>query len=262
MEATLRLTGHHLKITDQPVVLHYLPRAVELGQQKILVFGTHPDDAEIAAFGLYADRNAYVVTLTAGEAGEPGPFQRFGGSIAHWEKGRNRAWNAPSVTVFPCWAAYRSIERRISAFFDGTLPAMRDRPEAPVKSLCSAAEFLDAFGHSHDPGLIQPRRGRNATWTNLVADLEYLVKTLQPDILVTPYPRLDWHPDHKMTTIALFDALKNLDWRHGSLLLYTNHFCSSDHYPFGDAGDLVSGYRRGSTIYSSTASFPIHWTRR
>lgn len=236
-EATLRLTGHHLRIIDQAVVLHYLPRAVDPGQQKILVLGTHPDDAEIAAFGLYADRNAYVVTLTAGEAGEPGPFQRFGDSIAHREKGRNRAWNSVTVPMLGGLSINRTANL---GFFDGTLPAMRERPETAVRSVCAEAEFLDVFGQFHYPGLIEPRRERNATWTNLVADLEYLVKTLQPDIVVTPYPRLDWHPDHKMSTIALFDALKNLDWRHGSLLLYTNHLCSSDHYPFGNAGDLVS----------------------
>jgi hypothetical protein len=57
---------------------------------------------------------------------------------------------------------------------------------------------------------------------------------------VAPYPRLDAHPDHKMSTAALVEALKKLNWQHGSLLLYTNHLCSSDRYPFGDAGDLVS----------------------
>jgi LmbE family N-acetylglucosaminyl deacetylase len=102
------------------------------------------------------------------------------------------------------------------------------------------AEFLDAFGRSQDPTLMEPRVNRTATWENLVADLEHLVKTLQPDIVVTPYPRLDWHPDHKMSTLALVEALKNLNWRHGSLLLYANHLCSSDRYPFGQAGDLVS----------------------
>jgi LmbE family N-acetylglucosaminyl deacetylase len=236
-EATLRLRGHHLKIIDQAVVLHYLPRAVDLASQKILVIGTHPDDAEIAAFGLYADRNAYVVTLTAGEAGEPGPFRRFGDSAAHLEKGRNRAWNSVTVPMLGGLAINRTANL---GFFDGTLPAMKDRPETAVKSMACEAQFLDAFGQFHDPGLVEPRRGRAATWANLVSDLEHLVKTLQPDILVTPYPRLDWHPDHKLSTVALFEALKNLDWRHGSLLLYTNHFVSSDHYPFGNAGELVS----------------------
>jgi LmbE family N-acetylglucosaminyl deacetylase len=236
-EATLRLTGQHLTIVDQPVVLHYLPRATALGRQKVLVLGTHPDDAEIAAFGLYADQDSYVVTITAGEAGEAGPFQRFGDGAAHREKGRNRAWN--SVTV-PMLGDVPIEHTANLGFFDGTLPAMKERPDTPVKSQCAGVETLEAFGQFHDPGFVEPRRARSATWTHLVKDLEHLVKTLQPDVMVTPYPRLDWHPDHQMTTLALLDALKNLDWRQGSLYLYSNHYCASDHYPFGHAGDLAA----------------------
>ena len=87
------------------------------------------------------------------------------------------------------------------------------------------------------------------------------MKTIRPDILVAPYPRLDAHPDHKMSTAALVEALKKLNWQHGSLLLYTNHLCSSDRYPFGDAGDLVP-CRPGSASSSSTVSFPIRWITR
>jgi LmbE family N-acetylglucosaminyl deacetylase len=118
--------------------------------------------------------------------------------------------------------------------------AMKQHPKAPVRSLSSDAETLEAFGSLEDTNLIESRRNRRATWANLVADLQHLVNEIKPDILVTPYPRLDAHPDHKMSTVALVEALKNLNWRHGSLLLYTNHLCSSDRYPFGDAGDLIS----------------------
>lgn len=236
-ETPLRLKGHHLEICDQSVVLYYLQQDVDLDHQRILVLGTHPDDAEIAAFGVYADRDAYVVTLTAGEAGEPGPFARFGGAAAYREKGRNRAWN--SVTV-PMLGGLSIMRTANLGYFDDTLPAMRKSPGTAVRSQFAGAEFLEAFGQSQDASLIESRRNRRATWANLVADLEHLVKTIRPDILVAPYPRLDAHPDHKMSTVALVEALKNLNWRHGSLLLYTNHLCSSDRYPFGGAGDLVS----------------------
>jgi len=236
-ETTLRLKGNYLELADQSVVLHHLQHDVDLDRQKILVLGTHPDDAEIAAFGVYCDRDAYVVTLTAGEAGELGPFERFGGADAYREKGRNRAWNSVAVPMLGGLSITRTANL---GYFDGTLTAMREHPEIPVGSLHAAVETLDAFGRSQDPSLIESRRNRRATWTNLVADLEHLVKTIQPDILVAPYPRLDAHPDHKMSTAALVEALKDMNWRHGSLLLYTNHLCSSDRYPFGDAGDLVS----------------------
>lgn len=236
-ETPLRLTGHHLKICDPSVALYYLQHDVDLDHQRILVIGTHPDDAEVAAYGVYADRDSYVITLTAGESGEPGTFERFQGAAVYAEKGRNRAWNSVTVPML----GGLSIDRTANlGYFDGTLQAMKDNPGTPVRSVHAELDFLDAFGQSHDPSLMESRRNRSATWSNLVADLEHLIRTIQPEIMVTPYPRLDWHPDHKMSTVALVEALKNLNWRRGSLLLYANHFCSSDRYPYGRAGDLMS----------------------
>jgi LmbE family N-acetylglucosaminyl deacetylase len=237
-QASLRLIGRFLDIPDQLVKLHYLQHRADLDQQRILVLGTHPDDAEIAAFNLYSGRDSYVVTLTAGEAGELGPFKKFGtDAAAYREKGVTRAWNSTTVPMLGGVPITRTANL---GYFDGTLKTMQEHPEAPVRSLHAAAEFLDAFGQAQNVDLMAPRRERAATWMNLVADLEHLVTTLQPDILVTPYPRLDEHPDHKMTTIALLQALKNLNWRRGSLLLYVNHLYSSDRYPFGQTGDLMS----------------------
>jgi LmbE family N-acetylglucosaminyl deacetylase len=236
-ETAVRLRTRHLRILDQSAVLYYLQHDVDLDHQRILVIGTHPDDAEIAAFATYADRDAYVVTLTAGEWGELGAFERFDGSSAYLEKGRNRAWNSVTVPMLGGLSVSRTANL---GYFDGTLAAMKENPNTPVRSLCADLEFLDAFGQSQNPSLMESRHNRSATWANLVADLEHLIQTIQPDIVVTPYPRLDWHPDHKMSTVALVEALKNLNWRRGSLLLYANHLCSSDRYPFGEAGDLVS----------------------
>jgi LmbE family N-acetylglucosaminyl deacetylase len=236
-ETRLRLKGHHLKISDQSVVLHHLRHDVDLDHQTILVIGAHPDDPEIAAFGAYAGRDAYVITLTGGEAGELEPYERFRGAGAHREKGKIRAWNSVTVPMLGGLSINRTANL---GYFDGTLQAMKENPETPARSVCADLEFLDAFGRSEDPKLMQTRHNRRATWANLVADLEHLIRTIQPHIMVTPYPRLDWHPDHKMSTVALVEALKNLNWRRGSLLLYANHFCSSDRYPFGEAGDLVS----------------------
>jgi LmbE family N-acetylglucosaminyl deacetylase len=236
-DTTIRLKGYCLRICDQSVALHYLQHDVDFDRQRILVLASHPDDAEIAAFGVYCDRDAYVITLTAGEEGELGPFKRFGGHHAHREKGRNRAWNSVAVPML----GGLSIKRTANlGYFDGTLTTMKKHPEIPVRSLHADAETLDAFGASEDASLIEPRCNRRSTWANLVADIEHLLKRIEPDIIVAPYPRLEAHPDHKMSTVALVEALKNLNWRHGSLLLYTNHLCSADRYPFGDAGDLVS----------------------
>lgn len=76
-----------------------------------------------------------------------------------------------------------------------------------------------------------------------------MIKAVNPSVIVAPYPLLDAHSDHKMSTVALFQALRNLDAREGSLLLYTNHSRSSDRYPFGRAGDLMSLPPGGNDVY-------------
>jgi len=55
---------------------------------------------------------------------------------------------------------------------------------------------------------------------------------------VMPDPRLDTHPDHEFTSVALGQALEQ--WQGNPIfLLYTNH-TDSNHYPYGPAGTVVS----------------------
>jgi LmbE family N-acetylglucosaminyl deacetylase len=124
-------------------------------------------------------------------------------------------------------------------YFDGTLAAMRAHREVAVTSLESGADTLAEFRQGPAPELIPERADGRATWANLVSDLEYVVEHVKPDLIVTPYPLLDAHPDHQLTTIALIEALRDLRWNQGTLLLYTNHSPGSPRYPFGAAGELV-----------------------
>jgi LmbE family N-acetylglucosaminyl deacetylase len=258
-ESTVRLDGKFLHIADQAVMLYYISSALELDQQRILLISPHPDDAEIAAFGSYSNRDAHVVTVTAGEGGEPaelGSFAVFGGANAYIEKGKTRAWN--SVTV-PMLGGV-SIQRTANlGYFDETLQAMQRQPTVPVTSLHTGAQSLDAFGQAASAQLMIPRAARPATWNNLVEDLVYVIEHVNPAIIVTPYPRLDGHPDHKMSTAALLEALRKLNWKRGSLLLYTNHSVSSLCYPYGPAGDVISLPPGGSgVLFDGLLSIPLN----
>jgi LmbE family N-acetylglucosaminyl deacetylase len=238
-ETTVRLSGRFLKIEDQPATLYYLPRDLNLDQQRILLISPHPDDAEIAAFGLYSNRDAYVVTVTAGEGGAPeelGAFAVFGVN-AHLEKGKTRVWNSRTVPMLGGIALERTANL---GYFDETLLAMHRQPTVPVTSLPTGARSLDAFGQAGSQEFMAPRAARGATWENFVEDLVQVIRHVNPQIIVAPYPRLDGHLDHKMSTAALLQALKKLNWNQGSLLLYTNHSVSSLWYPYGRAGDAVS----------------------
>ena len=64
------LEWKHLRIKNENIQLISFKNDT-LKDKKILVISPHPDDAEIAAFGLYSTYNdSYIITLTAGDAGE------------------------------------------------------------------------------------------------------------------------------------------------------------------------------------------------
>ena len=80
-----------------------------------------------------------------------------------------------------------------------------------------------------------------------------MLRKVNPQIVVMPDPRLDTHPDHEFTSVALVQALAQ--WQGSPIfLLYTNH-TDNNHYPYGPAGTVMSlppGGRRISMqkIYS------------
>jgi hypothetical protein len=117
--ATVRLFDNHLDL-----------------QQRILVIAPHPDDAEIAAFGLYADRQASVVTVTAGHAGDMNYRANVSDPAQHYAlKGYLRA--VDSVTV--PWQGNVPPERTANlGYFDGRLDAMYLAPEQTLPEVYGA----------------------------------------------------------------------------------------------------------------------------
>ena len=101
---------------------------------------------------------------------------------------------------------------------------------------------------------------RSNTWQHLVEDLVEVLRKVNPGIVVMPDPRLDTHPDHEFTSVAIDQALEQ--W-HGNpiFLLYTNH-ADDNHYPYGPAGTVVSlpsgeGRVRVQKIYSHPTSHAL-----
>lgn len=75
-------------------------------------------------------------------------------------------------------------------------------------------------------------------WTNLVDDLDKVLRKVRPAVIVALHPDLDSHRDHQFTTVALAQALSRRN-RRVTLLLYTNH-ADQNRYPYGPAGTLMS----------------------
>lgn len=216
--ATLRLFDNHLDL-----------------QKRILVIAPHPDDAEIAAFGLYADRRASVVTVTAGNAGDMNYRASISDPAEHYAlKGYLRA--VDSVTV--PWQGNIPPERTANlGYFDGRLDAMYLAPTQTVPEVYGPNTDVALYRRANLSKWVSSS-ARSNTWQHLVDDLAEVLRTVNPEIIVMPEPRLDTHLDHEFTSVALDQALEQ--W-HGNptFLLYTNH-TDANHYPYGPAGTVVS----------------------
>jgi LmbE family N-acetylglucosaminyl deacetylase len=216
--ATLRLFDNHLDL-----------------QQRILVVAAHPDDGEIAAFGLYADRQSSVVTVTAGNAGDMNYRANVSDPAEHYSlKGYLRA--VDSVTV--PWQGNIPPERTANlGYFDGQLDAMYLAPRQIFPEVYGANTDVALYRRVNLSKLVSSA-ARSNTWQHLVEDLTEVLRKVNPGIVVMPDPRLDTHPDHEFTSVALVQALEQ--WQGNPLfLLYTNH-ADSNHYPYGPAGTVVS----------------------
>lgn len=233
----LTLLGKHAAVRDQAVQLVTFQNQAP-GAMKILVIAPHPDDAEIAAYGLYSDnRGSHIVTVTAGDAG-PNNYDEIslGKAGQYLKKGKLRTWN--SITV-PLLGGIPSAQAVNLGFFDATLASMCRNKSSPVGGRFTQASDIATFRHQNVSPLSRGLTGRS-DWHSLVDNLEYLLKKIRPDVIVAPYPALDKHPDHKFSSIALFEAIKRAGITKGKLYLYTNHFVMNAYYPYGEAGSAVS----------------------
>jgi LmbE family N-acetylglucosaminyl deacetylase len=212
----------------------------DLAEARVLVLAPHPDDAEIAAFGLYANTAADVVTVTAGDAGGFNYRTLFADPAEHYEiKGRIRTWD--SITV-PMLGGVPPGPARNLGYSDATLAQLwRQRPE-PVAAPLAAIEDPSEFRRLN----VQPElrdRPLRPTWDGLVSDLVLELRTVQPDFVAAPHPFLDGHPDHQFTTIALLTAMEQLATSGSAaaptLLLYTNHMVGAEPWPFGPREAVV-----------------------
>jgi LmbE family N-acetylglucosaminyl deacetylase len=219
---------------------------------RVLVLAPHPDDAEIAAFGLYSKADSFVVTIT------PGNY--VDGTLAHLAsdekeqdtlKAHIRTWDS---LVVPSWGGVAADRTANLGYLGLSLARLyRERHVAPAKRAASDPKF----GHFRRGALdvLVPGHIAIESWDSLVEDLAVLMATVRPETVVAPHPVLDISDDHQLTTIALLEALERSS-DDVTLLLYTNHYALTEYYPFGpaDAGVTMPPWFEESLTFSGVYS--------
>ncbi len=233
----ISLIGYNVSIKDQTAELILFKNA-DISKSRILLIAPHPDDAEIAAYGLYSsNKDSFIVTITAGEAGEKKYDEIYRDDISHYlKKGELKVWN--SITV-PLLGGI-PIENTINlGYFDNTLIQMYMQKDTFAQSAQIKFSDINVFRKKNVSTLIANLHA-TVNWKSLVNDLQFLIDKIKPNIIVAPYPAIDSHYDHKLSTIALIEAIKKLNLMEGDLYLYTNHLVLSEFYPHGKMGSIIS----------------------
>lgn len=236
-DIALKLHAIRAVLPDQNCTVVVYPD-IPLRDKTILILAPHPDDAEIAAYGLYSTNasHVYIATLTAGEEGGYNYDELFPNKKEHSKmKGKLRVFD--SLTV-PLLGGVSPLHLVNLGFFDGTLQWMAMHQHETAKSKYLQTDNIHTFRKFNKSPLANNLSGKS-DWKSLYDNMLYLINKIQPDVIISPYPALDRHSDHKYTSIVMFEALAASHLKKGKLLLYTNHHIMSESYPFGLYGDPV-----------------------
>jgi LmbE family N-acetylglucosaminyl deacetylase len=227
---------------------------------RVLVLAPHPDDAEIAAFGLYSSTDADVVTVTSGDAGAQGFQTLYPEPGEHYRaKGWIRTWDS---IVVPFFGGVPPGRARNLGYYDATLARLWGSRPRPLTPLLAALERPGFYREANvDPTL--RARAFEASWPRLVADLAAELERVKPRVVAAPHPLLDRHRDHKFTTIALLEALETWDGD-CELWLYTNHAVQNESWPLGPRTAMTGlpPWPGGELFFSRLYSHPLDAEQR
>jgi LmbE family N-acetylglucosaminyl deacetylase len=249
----VRLRGRWLSWERAASLVAYGPPVID--GASVLVLAPHPDDAEIAAFGMYRDRQSWVVTITAGERATANLPQDIPTTARAAWAARLRVIDSltvPQLGLVP-------PERRLNlAYPDGALESMHREPSQAFSLACEESLSRGELRSQNNRPEFQTG-SPGCTWNDLVEELRLLIELSQPDIIVCPHPLIDIHSDHIFTTVALERAMHRLEGKRPMLFLYVVHNRGAPTYPFGPAESLVSlpPGRHDGWVADSIHSLPL-----
>lgn len=222
----LRLRGQGFEMDPGSVELLACTEQPECGEC-FLVVAPHPDDAEIAAYGLYGShpKESWVITLTCGEVGScPRPD----------EDDEMRTARARVRVV-------ESVEIPQAAGLEASRVGNMLLPDGELERLIGGERQRARIA----PGLLGEMRTRFAgtRWPDALMDSGaeaevQLMKWLEvagPGIVVAPH-WLDTHPDHRASAVLVARALRRMRSPPRVIYTYFVHPPYSELEPLGPAG--------------------------
>lgn len=195
-------------------------------RDRVLILAPHPDDAEIAAFGLYANSTATIVTVTGGQATTRSSCV---------DTGRIRALESITIPEIGGVPAERAVNL---GYPDGRLAEMHAEPDRDFDGEGDGGAQFTALRRLNRSPLV--REETECSWRALERDLAHVLAQVKPTVIVTPHPWLDDHRDHLFTSVAVCSVLQRTAQDKGRLYFYLNHNRHSELWPFGPAGAGVA----------------------
>ncbi|WP_181244329.1 PIG-L family deacetylase [Halomonas sp. ND22Bw] len=233
------LSAERCRLAPQARLLGFQRPALDDGP--LMIIAPHPDDAELAAYGLYRQHaeRTWILTLTAGERHKRLdrqylPFLDHDLKSASRRKGWIRSWNSATT---PQLAGVAQDRLYMLGYFNDTLATLLDTPNICAPSLADDALSPADFRRWNARPLASDELpgGPSNRGDDLLADLIGLLDQVRPSTVVVPHPELDPHPDHQAAAAALATALNATMHRPERVLLYANHLKSQRGFPRGPA---------------------------
>jgi LmbE family N-acetylglucosaminyl deacetylase len=251
---TVRLRGNRLDWTSQAAEVLLWDNALPAAPT-VLVLAPHPDDAEIAAFGVYGAHRSFVATVTAGNyVGNGYDHLAADDEAEDLLRARVRTWDSLAVPAL----GGVPPDRVVNLGYSGLSLERLYTERGTARGTAAGALPLGRFRQGAVRQLLGDRPAA-ATWESLVEDLVTLVDAARPDVVVAPHPVLDESSDHQFTTIALLEALERNPADRTILFLYTNHHILAEYYPFGPSDSHVTlpPWFDGDFPFGSVYSFDV-----
>ncbi|SHM81896.1 PIG-L family deacetylase [Halomonas cupida] len=238
---SVQLDTRHCQLDEQVTLLGFTRPNLDDGP--LLIIAPHPDDAELAAYGLYQQhaRDTWILTLTAGETLKRLDRQYLPGLDADQQQGSQRkgfirAWNSATT---PLLAGVPQAQLVMLGYFNDTLSRMLDNPAETVPSVGGPEVSIAPFRQWNKaplPSDVKRKQDPIAnSGENLLHDLVSTLDLISPTTIIVTHPDIDPHQDHRAAAIWLGKALQQCQEKPKRILMYANHLKGCRNFPRGPA---------------------------